>query len=62
MTTQDALFGSDGDEATPPASTATTAPRAERLRPTTLDEVVGQRHLLGAGRPLRVAFDAGRLP
>ena len=62
MTTQDALFGSDGDEATPPASTATTVPLAERLRPTTLDEVVGQRHLLGAGRPLRVAFDAGRLP
>ena len=62
MTTQDALFGSDGDEATPPASTSTTVPLAERLRPTTLDEVVGQRHLLGAGRPLRVAFDAGRLP
>ena len=41
---------------------ATTAPLAERLRPTTLDDVVGQRHLLGAGRPLRVAFDAGRLP
>ena len=62
MTTQDALFGSDGDEAPPPASTSTTVPLAERLRPTTLDEVVGQRHLLGAGRPLRVAFDAGRLP
>ena len=62
MTTQDALFGSDGGEAPPPASTATTVPLAERLRPTTLDEVVGQRHLLGAGRPLRVAFDAGRLP
>ena len=62
MTTQDALFGSDGNEAAPPASTSTTVPLAERLRPTTLDEVVGQRHLLGAGRPLRVAFDAGRLP
>ena len=62
MTTQDALFGSDGDEATPLASTATTVPLAERLRPITLDEVVGQRHLLAAGRPLRVAFDAGRLP
>ena len=62
MTTQDALFGSDGDEPVPPASTTTTVPLAERLRPTTLDEVVGQRHLLAAGRPLRVAFDAGRLP
>ena len=62
MTTQDALFGSDGDEPVPPASTTTTVPLAERLRPTTLDDVVGQRHLLAAGRPLRVAFDAGRLP
>ena len=62
MTTQDALFGSDGDEPVPPASTTTTVPLAERLRPTTLDDVVGQRHLLGSGRPLRVAFDAGRLP
>ena len=35
-------------------------PLAERLRPKTLDEVVGQRHLLGPGKPLRVAFDEGR--
>jgi putative ATPase len=34
---------------------------AERLRPRTLDEVLGQRHLLDAGKPLRVAFDSGRL-
>ncbi len=38
------------------------APLAERLRPRHLDEVVGQRHLLAPGRPLRVAFGAGRLP
>ena len=62
MTTQDALFGSDGDASAPPAAATTTVPLAERLRPTTLDDVVGQRHLLGSGRPLRVAFDAGRLP
>ena len=37
------------------------APLAERLRPKTLDEVIGQQHLLGAGKPLRVAFDSGRL-
>jgi putative ATPase len=37
------------------------APLAERLRPKTLDEVIGQRHLLGAGKPLRVAFESGRL-
>ena len=29
------------------------APLAARLRPRSLDEVVGQEHLLGAGRPLR---------
>jgi putative ATPase len=37
------------------------APLAERLRPATLDEVIGQQHLLGPGKPLRVAFEAGRL-
>src|SRR5690606_11137692 len=39
---------------------AATTPLAERLRPATIDEVIGQSHLLGAGRPLRVAFEAGR--
>jgi len=38
------------------------APLAERLRPKTLDEVVGQSHLLGASKPLRLAFQSGRLP
>ena len=37
------------------------APLAELMRPTTLDEVVGQRHLLEAGRPLRVAHESGKL-
>src|ERR1700741_5119335 len=37
------------------------APLADRLRPSTLDEVIGQRHLLGPGKPLRVAFESGRL-
>ena len=36
------------------------APLAERLRPHSLDEVVGQTHLLGPGRPLRVAFESGQ--
>jgi putative ATPase len=35
-------------------------PLAEALRPTTLDEVVGQSHLLGPGKPLRIAFESGR--
>jgi putative ATPase len=34
------------------------APLAERLRPATLDQVIGQHHLLGAGKPLRVAFES----
>ena len=32
------------------------APLAERLRPKHIDEVIGQAHLLGEGKPLRVAF------
>jgi putative ATPase len=35
------------------------APLAERLRPTKLDQVIGQQHLLGPGKPLRVAFESG---
>ena len=35
-------------------------PLAERLRPQTLGEVIGQRHLLGEGMPLRVAFESGQ--
>ena len=36
------------------------APLAERLRPRTLDDLVGQAHLLGPGKPLRLAFAAGK--
>ena len=36
------------------------APLAEALRPRTLDEVVGQSHLLGEGKPLRLAFQSGK--
>ena len=35
------------------------APLAERLRPHSFDDVIGQQHLLGAGKPLRVAFESG---
>jgi putative ATPase len=35
-------------------------PLAEQLRPKRIDEVIGQRHLLGPGKPLRVAFDSGK--
>ena len=37
------------------------APLAERLRPKQIDEVIGQSHLLGEGKPLRLAFQSGKL-
>ena len=36
------------------------APLAERLRPHSLEEVIGQQHLIGAGKPLRVAVEGGK--
>ena len=36
------------------------APLAEALRPRGIDEVIGQRHLLGPGKPLRLAFESGK--
>ena len=42
-------------------SPAPAAPLAERLRPKHIDEVIGQSHLLGPGRPLRLAFESGKL-
>ncbi|HRP21083.1 MAG TPA: replication-associated recombination protein A [Alicycliphilus sp.] len=41
-------------------ATAAHQPLAERLRPRTLGEVVGQQHVLGPGMPLRLAFESGR--
>lgn len=35
-------------------------PLAERLRPHTLGEVIGQQHVLGPGMPLRLAFESGQ--
>jgi putative ATPase len=35
------------------------APLAEQLRPGVLDELIGQRHLVGPGKPLRLAFESG---
>lgn len=37
-----------------------TPPLAEALRPAKLDDVIGQSHLLGAGKPLRLAFESGK--
>ena len=49
------LFDAEGAE-----SFARRAPLAERLRPRSLREVVGQGHLTGPGGPLRVAVEKGR--
>ncbi len=56
MPAQTPLFGE-----APAHSEAAAVPLAERLRPRTLDEVIGQPHLLGPGQPLRAAFEHARL-
>lgn len=52
------LFGDDDPTAT--ASPAD-APLAARMRPRTLDEILGQQHLLGPGKPLRLAIERDAL-
>ena len=37
-------------------------PLAQQLRPQTIDEVVGQRHLIGENKPLRNIIESGELP
>ena len=37
-------------------------PLADRIRPSTLDEVVGQQHILGEGKALRNIMESGRIP
>ena len=66
MDAQESLFAAEAPpDAAAPAPDAQGAelavPLAERLRPRSLDEVIGQAHLLGPGKPLRVAFETGRL-
>jgi putative ATPase len=63
---QDSLFegsAAEGDITTPEAAPLQppVVPLAERLRPRTLAEVIGQQHLLGPGRPLRAALETGRV-
>ena len=43
-----------------PVAASSHQPLAERLRPRTLGEVIGQQHVLGPGMPLRLAFESGR--
>ena len=51
------LFEDDKPQADPSG-----APLAERLRPKTLDEILGQEHLLGPGKPLRTAIERDQVP
>jgi len=44
------------------SSPAGDAPLAERMRPQTLDEVLGQDHLLASGKPLRTAIERDQVP
>ncbi len=52
----DDLFGAAAED-----RLARRAPLADRLRPRTLDDIVGQDHLIGTGRPLRVLIEADKL-
>ena len=45
-----------------PATRNEHSPLAERMRPASIDEIVGQQHLLGAGKPLRVLIEHDSLP
>ncbi len=53
------LFDPGGSGQPPPVDPG--APLAARLRPRSLDEIVGQWHLVGPGGPLRAAIEADRL-
>jgi putative ATPase len=50
------LFASDREPESPAGQ-----PLPDRLRPRSLDEIVGQEHLVGAGAPIRQMIDSGRL-
>jgi len=53
----DGLFDDQAGPKRDRREAAADAPLPERLRPRTLDEVIGQQHLLGPGQPLRRAFE-----
>ncbi len=67
MTEQTSLFGSDDDAPSQkgrmaqPNTTKPAEPLASRMRPQTLDEIVGQEHLVGPGRLLRRTIESDRL-
>lgn len=56
------MSGSLFEEDRPAERLAADAPLADRMRPQTLDEVIGQQHLLAPGKPLRVAIESDQVP
>jgi len=56
------MSGSLFEEDEPIRSSSVDAPLADRMRPRTLDEVLGQDHLLGPGKPLRTAIERDQAP
>lgn len=58
--TMDSLFPESVPAATGPVAATDDAPLAARMRPRTLDEVAGQKHILGEGTLLRRAIEADR--
>src|SRR5881275_2101857 len=61
MPDQSSLFGSDITPSTK-KNTSTGEPLAARMRPRTLDEILGQEHLLATGRVLRRSIEEDRIP
>ena len=49
------------DDDSPPPTDRGTVPLAERMRPRSFDDIVGQQDVLGPGRPLREAIERDRL-
>ncbi len=56
----DQLFDTGREAASKPAEIAADAPLAVRMRPRSLDELVGQEHVLGEGSALRTAIESGK--
>ncbi|WP_269746438.1 replication-associated recombination protein A [Dechloromonas agitata] len=54
------MFSQNFSTLTGSHASAAHAPLAEQLRPQAPDEVIGQQHLLGPGKPLRLAFESGQ--
>ncbi len=61
MPDQSSLFGSDPTQASK-KNTSTSEPLAARMRPRTLDEILGQEQLLAPGRVLRHSIEEDRIP